>query len=552
MKQKQNIFLLIITLLFVFTFIYGINRYKGEDFGLYEKSTYSFNAGWFLEEADGSQTPIYLPADLNLPANTEYSISTYIPEEFPEGMTILFRSSQQSVRVQIDGETIYERGQNPELYPGDFRGSSWNTVRMPREYAGKKLTISFLSPYESFSGVVGEIQYGYKTALLKYIIDNQLICLIAATIMVLIGLMLFIFHGVKASSGTSSVHITYLALFAIFSALYLFGESKMLQFYTSNEFFITTLPFLSQIILPIPLFMYLKTRWMPEHRWIAEVFQWVFAFEYVLIVMLQILNIADLYETKFIFHIALIPAMISILVISCLEVFKYKNQNAYLLAGALAVLILGSAAGVWELYMGSYNRVSFCAQVGVLGFELVMAIDSIQVFYQYEAQLREKKYYEKLAYIDALTDGKNRNAYMERAFELSRMEKRESKLCYALFDMNNLKNINDKFGHVAGDDAIQRIYKCLVKAFGKLGDCYRIGGDEFAVIMSDCTEAQYQNAREILNQEIERNNTEVEYILSLAGGYAVCGTDEDLNFEALMHKADKMLYENKREIKAGK
>ena len=138
MKQKQNIFLLIITLLFVFTFIYGINRYKGEDFGLYEKYTYSFNAGWFLEEADGSQTPIYLPADLNLPANTEYSISTYIPEEFPEGMTILFRSSQQSVRVQIDGETIYERGQNPELYPGDFRGSSWNTVRMPREYAGKK------------------------------------------------------------------------------------------------------------------------------------------------------------------------------------------------------------------------------------------------------------------------------------------------------------------------------------------------------------------------------------------------------------------------------
>lgn len=291
MKQKKNFFLLTVTILFIATFIYGINTYKGEDFGLYEDSTYALNSGWFIEEADGSQTAVSLPTQLSVPVNTECSINTYIPEDFAEGMSILFRSSQQAVRVQIEGETIYERGQNPDSYPGDFRGSSWNTVLILQEYVGKKLTITFLSPYEDFSCRLEEIRYGYKSALLNYIIHKQMLQLICATLLMLIGIMLFLFHGVKASGGTSSVHITYLAFFTVLSSLYLFGESRMLQFYTSNEFFITTLPFLSQIILPIPLCMYIESKWMPRHKWIAVLIEWVFAIEFVVIVGLQFMGL---------------------------------------------------------------------------------------------------------------------------------------------------------------------------------------------------------------------------------------------------------------------
>lgn len=548
MKDKQHILLLVMVLLFTATLIYGMNRFKGENFGLFETSTYEMSTDWFFEDIEGYEMPVTLPVSLTVPSDTEYSYSTYIPEDFPEGMSILFRTSQQSVRVLVDGHIIYERGQDPSKYPGTFRGSSWNTVLISQKDAGKKLTLTLMSPYQNFSGTLGEVRYGYKSALLYYIIKQQMVQLVCATIMMFIGIILFLFHVVKVRGGSSSVHIIYLALFAVFCSLYLFGESRMLQFFISNEFLITALPFLSETLFPIPLFMYIKTRWLPRHQWIAVMFQWVFAINFLIILALQFMDIADFYETMIIFHVSAVAAMVTIILVSGLEIFKYKNRDSLILAQALGILILGSAAGILQIYQQSFARVGISLQIGILGFEIVMVVDAIQSINRVEEQLREKSYFEKLAYIDALTGGMNRNAYTNRIFELSTGGKHKA-ILYALFDVNDLKIINDTYGHPAGDDAIRRIYGCLIKAFGQLGDCYRIGGDEFAIIMENCTEEDYEVEKRRLDHELELNNREVDYHLSIAGGHAVAAVDEELSFESLMKQADQMLYQNKHHYK---
>ena len=85
--------------------------------------------------------------------------------------------------------------------------------------------------------------------------------------------------------------------------------------------------------------------------------------------------------------------------------------------------------------------------------------------------------------------------------------------------------------------------------FGRKGDCYRIGGDEFAVIMEECREEDFSTAIKLLEHEIELNNREVDYQLSIAGGYAICEPDADVSFELLMKQADQMLYKNKHRMK---
>lgn len=550
MKEKQrHIFLLVIVILFALTLSYGMIQYRGENFGLYEKQTYEMNTGWVLEDASGYQTEVTLPAELDIPNHTEYSISTYIPEDFPEGMSILYRTAQQSSKVLVDGKIIYERGQDTSMFPGEFRGSSWNIVLISKDYAGKKLTLTLMSPYENISGTINEVRYGYKSALMYYVIHRQLGQLLCATLMLLIGISLFLFHAIKAKSGASSIHITYLALFAVFCSFYLFGESRMLQFYTSNEFLVTALPFLSEIMFPIPLFMYAEGKWMPRHKWVAVMLQWVYFIDFLVTVALQFLGIADFYETIIIFHASVVATMIAIVIVSLRELIIFKYKESFIMTQALGVLIIGTAAGMWELYHQSFANVGVCLQIGIVGFELVMAVDAIQNFNQYEEQLREKAYYEKLAYIDTLTNGQNRNAYMDRIFKLTKEEKHKNRICYALFDMNNLKVINDTYGHATGDDAIQRTYRCLVKAFGRKGDCYRIGGDEFAVIMESCKEEDFETANKVLEHEIELNNREVDYQLSIAGGYALSEPEQELSFEMLMKQADQMLYRNKHKMK---
>ena len=55
-------------------------------------------------------------------------------------------------------------------------------------------------------------------------------------------------------------------------------------------------------------------------------------------------------------------------------------------------------------------------------------------------------------------------------------------LYYVLLDVDNLKEINDNFGHEKGDEALKLCYQCIRRAFKNEKNCFRIGGDEFAYV----------------------------------------------------------------------
>jgi diguanylate cyclase (GGDEF)-like protein len=90
---------------------------------------------------------------------------------------------------------------------------------------------------------------------------------------------------------------------------------------------------------------------------------------------------------------------------------------------------------------------------------------------------------------DHLTGLQNRRAYESRlAVETSRMKRQGGHLALCLLDLDRFKAVNDTFGHVAGDDVL----RAVARGFGKRrlhDEAFRIGGDEFAVILPDCDEA---------------------------------------------------------------
>ena len=102
--------------------------------------------------------------------------------------------------------------------------------------------------------------------------------------------------------------------------------------------------------------------------------------------------------------------------------------------------------------------------------------------------MKEKYEKEKLLYIsntDELTRCFNRHAYEER---INNLDLREEWI-YISMDLNNLKHTNDSLGHAAGDELICAAADCMRENFGKYGNVYRIGGDEFVVIITGNTKA---------------------------------------------------------------
>lgn len=115
-----------------------------------------------------------------------------------------------------------------------------------------------------------------------------------------------------------------------------------------------------------------------------------------------------------------------------------------------------------------------------------------------------------------------------------------------VFDLNNLKYYNDKFGHDCGDQYITDAVHILQKVFSRYGKLYRIGGDEFCVLIDDHNTCDISHLISCLRKEEAVYNASSRNIhLQIACGYAVFDSRTDADLDALQKRADQNMYENK-------
>lgn len=157
----------------------------------------------------------------------------------------------------------------------------------------------------------------------------------------------------------------------------------------------------------------------------------------------------------------------------------------------------------------------------------------------------------KLIY-DSLTGAYSRaflDAYAPIAF--SKAQRNNTKLGILVIDLNDFKSINDKYGHLAGDRALQSFFKALNNLCRKNDSIMRIGGDEFLIIFDNLKKSEDFN---VIIKKIERNSklslvfngNKINYTYSLGG--AIYPDDGD-TIDKIVSIADKNMYANKKLIK---
>lgn len=101
-----------------------------------------------------------------------------------------------------------------------------------------------------------------------------------------------------------------------------------------------------------------------------------------------------------------------------------------------------------------------------------------------QRQLAEERF-ERLANVDSVTNIPNRHAFNEKLKSTLAQYRPPHSIALLLIDLDNFKTVNDTLGHQAGDRLLQMVAERLEKSVGELGYCFRIGGDEFAVILPE-------------------------------------------------------------------
>lgn len=144
------------------------------------------------------------------------------------------------------------------------------------------------------------------------------------------------------------------------------------------------------------------------------------------------------------------------------------------------------------------------------------------------------------SFIDQSTQLLNRRAFEEKKAELAQAGLKED-FVYVTADLNGLKWVNDNLGHTAGDELIKGAADCLKECFGKYGDVYRIGGDEFAAMLR-LSDAGLKDAMDRLDSTTERWSGQQVKSLSISCGSASSREFPSGNIDQLIRISDERMY----------
>ena len=177
--------------------------------------------------------------------------------------------------------------------------------------------------------------------------------------------------------------------------------------------------------------------------------------------------------------------------------------------------------------------------------ELGEKIQSMQ-----EEMQRYLAYVRAQAYTDALTQVGNTTGYMELRAKLEEeISAQTAAFGLAIFDINLLKLVNDRYGHAAGDAIIRGTAEAISEVFGT-EQTYRIGGDEFAAVIRDITEEEMVRGLEQVQGLIQDFNRLREWqgSLSVSQGYSIYCEGQDDSYQEVFVRADESMYQQKEEF----
>ncbi|MCR5100260.1 MAG: diguanylate cyclase [Butyrivibrio sp.] len=158
-----------------------------------------------------------------------------------------------------------------------------------------------------------------------------------------------------------------------------------------------------------------------------------------------------------------------------------------------------------------------------------------------------------LVYTDIMTGASNKGAFNKDSKGITEScIKSETDFGVIVLDINNLKTINDLYGHNTGDELIKGVATELLNIFGKR-NTYRIGGDEFCILIRNASDESLRDQTRTLKIKLQefsyRNGGLFHGPVSVAVGYSLFRHGIDDTFESVYNRADELMYKNKKLIK---
>ena len=476
-----------------------------------------------------------------------------LPEELDGGYSVDILVYLCSLEAYLDDELIYSYGTD-EVARDVMVGSGHHFIQLPDKVAGKRLQFHMvMNEDNAFANILtpkcaktGSIRVAFARTQLINTMIGMFLMVLGATLAV-VAMIAVWFERVYT-------RLIYIGWFAFFMGAWTLLTNKSWQIFSNITVSMTTLEYATLFFAPVPFGLLMYDMRKHEQSWrrttIVSVLVFFICFASVT-TLLHVTNIVRYPEVLVLFHVVIIVGIAIMVVAGYFAVQEKTESDRITVLSAMVmmfILIMDVVRFNLQKYWMPNNdlMMNSIIPLGTLVFVIMLLVSYLIYLYRMVLTKQEKESLTDLAYHDALTGLLNRTKYEE---DLDELENGDSDFAIISMDVNGLKEVNDNLGHGQGDKLLTGFAEILSNNFGDIGACYRIGGDEYMVIVDAAHIGQIHHA--LLNFTMDESDAsqDLEYNIQASYGVAYRSETESGQAYKVYRLADQRMYEMKSEVK---
>ncbi len=515
----------------------------------------SFETGWMNQYGLSYDVSALSVLSLDFDCEKPFNLHKVVPE-FSGETAVFFRTNNLVVNVYLDDELIHFT--NEDGYYNNLSSfSSYCYLVFSEADIGKTIRLEMFKTPVSSGCRIDNFKYGRPDNLLNSVRSGDSSIIVTAFIVIAAALIYIVMGVITRKTYEHHKGMIFLGLFSFFIGCWFLTDTFWI-YNTICDIYVIEISTKIFLTAAIPCFMmYVYDFFNIYHKKLYSALIILGFFFFGLFFVLEFTEILSYAYTINFIHLYILTSGITTLVemISYLSKINGNKGESRIFNLGVTFFVFFSLFDIGRFYQGNEGDSSLMTRFGMfILFVTSIAVISTDIIAMLKLAIEAGKI-GKIAYTDANTGLGNPAAFKEKFEHLDRTKSNYNYIGIIQFDVNNLKVINDSLGHEAGDLLIKTAAEMIDSSFGAIGNCYRVGGDEFVAVTTYnhaplvCEEAivKFESAISQFN-----NNPDKPFELRVAYGIAYYQNSSQ-QFQSLkeVHKlADERMYNHKRELKA--
>lgn len=515
----------VVALFYSFSYLWASDvhdEYKFTNVGtLSNNNAIDISDDWTLTYEDGTTETVSFPAVIKTAPNESITLTRKWVDTKTMNPTLYFTYPRCGLEVRADNKLMFSVNKSSfakKLFVQEDAIVPMASETILPDYISIKLSNAKDGVYD-----LHKVSYNSLYALKFQIMREEILTEILLVLIALVGVQIILMYAVYSIKKYKEDRLVCISGFLLLVWFWALADSNIPALMGIPHEITAAVMYTSLMGMPIPMVLY---GWMTINKkgYVLPVYALVGIINILVQLALTTFGVFRINQTVMISHIYALIGIVCMITEAVRAAREEMNVSIryFLYGGCILYLSAIGSMGVYWISGRDFYRIGIL--IGSLVFLICLALglaldytsrSRAEQFAQQEADISEQ-----LSFYDTLTGLQNRRAFERKLEEISGIKEYPTNAILAKFDVNGLKNTNITYGNAAGDELIIKAANLIESVYALTdGECFRIGGDEFAVIIEEpsCSVSELERQ---LEESIHAANIGTQWKLSIASGYA--------------------------------